>query len=154
MVQLKLEDDSPAIGPLIGLYSDLPAIRLCYQLNNDLRFRFKRCNPDYSANDAQLTHSFISFEFSDEERQLQWQLVENRSMEQELKESYGLFPASSQIRWVNSTENFDFFLWADLEDDAQVLQAELLQSLQKLPYIKAASALSPKLQQKITKRII
>lgn len=154
MVQLKLEDDSPSIGPIIGLYSDFPAIRLCYQLNNDLLFRFKRCTPDYCINDAQLKHSFISFEFSDEERQLQWQMVENRSMEQELSENYGLFPASSQIRWINSTENFDFFLWADLEDDFESLQAELLQSLQKLPYIKAARSLTPKLQQKLTKRII
>lgn len=154
MVQLKLEDDTPPVGPLIGLYCDYSAIRLCYQLNNRLRFRFKRSTHDYYTKDAQLTHSFISFEFSDEQRQLQWQLVENRSIEQELEGSYGMFPVRAQTRWINSNENFDFFLWADLEEGYELLRDELLQSLQKLPFIKAARELDSKLQQKFTKRII
>lgn len=154
MVQLKLEDDTPPIGPLIGLYSDYTAIRLCYQLNNNLRFRFKRSNHDYSIKGAQLTHSFISFEFSDEQRQVHWQLVENKSLEQEAAGEFGLFPASSQMRWINSNENFDFFLWADLDENCKMLCDELLQSLQQLPFIKAARQLDSKLQQKFTKRII
>ncbi len=135
MKRFKLEDDLlHEDTSIFALVSELPAYRLCFQLNNDLKLQLRRSPEDKSYSHKNHIYHFTSFEYHNKQLDLFWWLVENKSFYSEAPEVFGSSMLLSRPL-LTPFKVFDFFLCCEGEELLAFNQF-LKTELKRLAYVR------------------
>lgn len=121
---------------LVGIYSNLESYRLAYFLNKELGLLLKKSVQDIELQTKNGTSSFSHFYFDNEESDIGWHLVNNKSEQTEQnKEQFGFFDSVSVIEYlVPEFKKVDFLLKIEnIEDSFNLLEIE--QKISKIPQV-------------------
>lgn len=157
MPKTKLELDffsSSAQG--LGFYCDYHIFKLIFTLNEDLGLRLTRSANDFQFKRKGLVFNFKTFSYTQPSFEVDWFLTENKgeSISGKREEKNGFFDEiEEQVKWVNTNENYNYFLWSTDENVSSRNLDETRNNLAKLDYVKACNILGDNILNKIEKNL-
>ncbi len=120
---------------VIGLVSELPDIKLCYALNNDLGMKLKRTELERVYTFKNIEYLFSEFSFEDTFSEIKWNLTANLSLSSDTASDASSLFVDNRAYLIPDLKIYDYFLW--YEDEAiSSIDTKLNEKLKSLPYIR------------------
>lgn len=147
--KLELDDFGNAVDTALGILSLNGALKLCYELNNQLEdIQLERSKEDLYLDFRGHRFFFRVWHFFDELREYEIRLAENRSYRSLAAESstLGLFdePLDLEKNWLPSKEGYNFFLWFEGNKENVNFTLSWLSKLKTCAGIQQVKELNPK----------